>query len=303
MTDRPESVVDLQDLIRNEVQESLHLDYKRSLAIDNSQRAEIAKDISAFANSDGGLIIYGMEEKEHLPVKIDQGVDHTRYSREWLEQVINSGIAPRIDGVQITQIPLSDERSVYAVQVPKSYRGPHQASDKRYYKRFNFQLVPMEHYEIEDVRNRRQVLPPLLNVDVDIRHGVVTYLVIENIGEFPAQDVQFRFAQPVVWPGKAGLPPLLARGAKVIPAGRIYRFLYRSYPEIINDENVPPTIDIEVSYVHPQAGQRVTDSFHIDFRDYLGTAVIETELYEHAKALEKAINELAKEIRDISRRK
>jgi hypothetical protein len=31
----------------------------------------------------------------------------------------------------------------------------HMAEDHRYYKRFNFQSVPMEHYEVEDVMHRR----------------------------------------------------------------------------------------------------------------------------------------------------
>ena len=32
---------------------------------DDKKKAEIAKDVSAFANSDGGIILYGIEEQEH----------------------------------------------------------------------------------------------------------------------------------------------------------------------------------------------------------------------------------------------
>ena len=109
--DIPRTIEDLMLLIKNEVQESTHLDYKASPAIDNKKRGEIAKDISAFANSDGGIIIYGIQENDHLPVKIDEGVDHSKYTREWLEQVINSNISPIIDGIEIVQIPLSSGRS------------------------------------------------------------------------------------------------------------------------------------------------------------------------------------------------
>jgi len=51
-------------LIRDEVQESLTLDYKRSSALGkwNTERNNLSKDISAFANSEGGMLIYGMEE-------------------------------------------------------------------------------------------------------------------------------------------------------------------------------------------------------------------------------------------------
>jgi hypothetical protein len=48
-------------LIRDEVQESLTLDYKRSSALGkwNTERNNLSKDISAFANSEGGMLIYG----------------------------------------------------------------------------------------------------------------------------------------------------------------------------------------------------------------------------------------------------
>ena len=171
MIDLPKSIADLNKLITDQVQENIHLDYKESPAIDRSKRTEIAKDVSAFANSDGGVLLYGIVESNNLPVRIDGGVDHTTHSREWLEQVINSSISPRIDDIRISPIQLSVDRSVYSVAVPKSFRGPHQAPDKKYYKRFNFQSVPMEDYEIGDLRNRRKFLPPLVNVDIEIEQG------------------------------------------------------------------------------------------------------------------------------------
>ncbi|MCD9015178.1 AlbA family DNA-binding domain-containing protein [Parachryseolinea silvisoli] len=49
---------DIRSLINNEVEESIHLDFKDAAALDKSDRKkdEISKDISAFANSDGGII-------------------------------------------------------------------------------------------------------------------------------------------------------------------------------------------------------------------------------------------------------
>lgn len=43
---------------------------------------------------------------------------------------------------------------LYVVYVPQSNRAPHIASDKKFYKRFNFQSVPMEEYEVRDSANR-----------------------------------------------------------------------------------------------------------------------------------------------------
>ena len=49
----------------------------------------------------------------------------------------------------------------------------------------------MEDYEIRDVMNRRDVVLPLVSVDVDVRWGAVIDLVVRNIGEIPAEGVRF----------------------------------------------------------------------------------------------------------------
>ena len=56
---------DLETLHKNQVQESSTLEDKASPAVDNAdpRRQEIAKDVSAMTNADGGQIVYGMTEK------------------------------------------------------------------------------------------------------------------------------------------------------------------------------------------------------------------------------------------------
>src|SRR5256714_14272167 len=154
---------DLLDLVKAGTQESIELDFKESKAFENTEKKkdDISKDISAFANSAGGTVIYGMKEDKntHLAAGLDEGSDPTDITKEWLEQVINSRIHRRIDGVRISQIPLTafKGRVAYVVYVPSSTRAPHQASDKRFYKRFNYQSVPMEEYEVRDVSRRGEI--------------------------------------------------------------------------------------------------------------------------------------------------
>ncbi|MPT35901.1 MAG: ATP-binding protein [Flavobacterium sp.] len=152
---------ELLRIINDSIEESLHLDYKSSgsLIKNDNKKRELAKDVSSFANSDGGHIIYGIKEfdslnNKHLPEKIDP-IDRRVISKEWLEQVIVSNIFPKIQGLMIYPISLTSGINdvVYVVQIPKSNTA-HQASDRRYYKRYNFESVAMEDYEIKDIINR-----------------------------------------------------------------------------------------------------------------------------------------------------
>src|SRR5688572_31974560 len=110
------SIQDIQGLIDSETEESIYLDFKGAGALDknDNKKKEISKDISAFANSDGGIVIYGVKEfteptKKYLPEKIDP-IDRNLISKEWLEQVINSNVSPRIDGIKITPISILTEK-------------------------------------------------------------------------------------------------------------------------------------------------------------------------------------------------
>lgn len=153
---------DILSLIRNKVREHLHLDYKACDALQKNdrKRKDISKDVSAFANSAGGTLVYGVIENEaHEPEGIDAGYDPAEISGEWIEHIINSTIDRRIEGVRINTIELPATRPgrvLYVVHVPESARAPHMAIDDRYYKRFNFESVPMKEYEVRNLMRREQ---------------------------------------------------------------------------------------------------------------------------------------------------
>lgn len=165
----------IKNLISSESEESLTLEYKAAEALDKSdyKKQEITKDVAAMANSAGGLLIYGIAEynepdKRHLPERITP-VNRAEFPREWLEQVINS-IRPRIDGIVIHSVGLSSGENdvVYVVEIPQSHTA-HQARNHRYYKRFNFQSVPMEDYEIRDVIFREQMPEVVVRFLIEIK--------------------------------------------------------------------------------------------------------------------------------------
>ena len=150
---------DVMSLINNNAEESINLDFKASEALDkvDGKKKEISKDVSAFANSDGGIIVYGIAEENHKANSVSF-VDGDAYSKEWLEQIINSGIQRRIDGLKIYPIRKDGDikQTIYIVKIPYSYDVPHINRDKKYYKRFNFESVPMEEYEVRQLYERKR---------------------------------------------------------------------------------------------------------------------------------------------------
>ena len=152
----------IEQLIINQAQENLNLEYKGAGALENTNPNidEISKDVSAMANSDGGTIIYGIKENKKskdepsLPLEIEP-INQSKITKEWLEQIITSNIHPPIDGLRIFPINFNNNNVVYVVNIPKSYTA-HQAKDKRYHKRNNFITRSMDDYEIRDVMGRNK---------------------------------------------------------------------------------------------------------------------------------------------------
>lgn len=152
------NIEDIQSLIDNEVEENVHLDYKAGEALkkNDSGKNEITKDVSSFANSDGGIIIYGLKEINHKPSEISP-VDGKDFTKERLEQII-ANIQPHIKGVTIHPIRVEGDisKSIYVVKIPRGIT-LHMATDHRYYKRSNFQSIAMEDYEVKDLFYRHNI--------------------------------------------------------------------------------------------------------------------------------------------------
>jgi hypothetical protein len=209
----------IQKYVTDEIQENLTLEYKASDALDKTdgRKKEIAKDVSSMANSNGGILIYGVKEyderdKKHLPEKIDP-IKRNMFSKEWLEQVIIT-IRPKIIGIEIFPVELNTGINdvVYVVVVPQSITA-HQATDFRYYKRYNFTAVPMEDYEVRDTMGRLQhpKIELIMKVEISTHTSTgilpgsipqtstrcILRMTAKNVGNVVAQYVNVRIWLPL----------------------------------------------------------------------------------------------------------
>jgi len=194
---------DIQNLISAETEESINLDFKAAGSLDKSDKKknEIAKDVSAFANSAGGFIIYGISEENHKASEVSP-IDGNEYTKEWLEQVINTRVQRKIEGLTIVPVRLQNkiEKTIYIVKIPESTDAPHLTSNKKFYKRYNFESVQMEEYEIRSLYNRRDKSKLSINNIITNQHleveteveGEVAYIdlsfQVENIGKTIEKD-------------------------------------------------------------------------------------------------------------------
>lgn len=187
------SVENLQSLIDNEIEESTELEYKSSFATENPKwKEELAKDVSAMANANGGTIIYGIREKEGnngraIPNEL-LPIPYTKMSKDKLSQLLSSNIQPVIDNVEITVIPNDDNSGFFVVQVPQSNTAHQNKLNHQYFKRRNATIVAMEDYEIRDVMNRSK--HPVLELEFELHKTII------NVTEKPRKQL-FAFVDDV----------------------------------------------------------------------------------------------------------
>ena len=198
-----ENEKDLQELIDHKIEESTTLEYKSLASLDDN--SEIAKDISAMANSEGGIIIYGLKENNNgFPDNIEWTSD--KRLKDKIDQVLSSKINRKIEGCEIKEIKSkeNDEKFIIIiVNVPRSDLAPHQASKssevKKYYRRSNSRVREMEQGEIEDLFFQRK--RPKLEIELNrCPTRKPSYdIIIHNRGKVLAEKIFIKLLVPSVF--------------------------------------------------------------------------------------------------------
>lgn len=290
------TVATIEALIRNKTPEGLRLDYKSIDVITNSQEDLISKAVSAFANSDGGSLIIGVEKdraNKSLASKL-RGDKAAPDKTEWLEQLIERSTSPSVQSYKVTLVLSDTGEKLYWIDVLRSSNAPHQASDNKYYKRNGSHSIPMEHFEIEDVRARAIELEYPLDVRVEIDRGVLADISITNRGNRAINDCRFTFVTSLPLRQettsrleKRGLTWLYPKETATFHLGSVLDFLKLE------------SAILEVSFNYFIAGGERRDSHFFDFHDFNFQAIKFDASADQLKKIEKAIVDLGKNVKRI----
>jgi hypothetical protein len=164
---------DLLGLISNQEGEGKSIDYKRDpVGHADKDKKEFLYDASSFANTQGGYLVFGMEEASGMPTKI-AGFANIDPDQEILrlEQMLRDGIRPPISGVETAAVPVTGGNIAIVMRIPKSWNPPHQVT---FQKAFRFYA--------RDSNGKYQI-------DVDELRSVfeISATVAERIREFRAE--------------------------------------------------------------------------------------------------------------------
>ena len=194
---------DLNGYITKGQEENIYLDFKTINRADLSHsddKKNLAKAMSGFANSSGGLVIWGIDARKNA-----DGVDCASEKKEIdplplfvarLNELTGNAVSPIVEGVRHKPIPSNGGTGFAVTLVPESDSGPHMAKlgEDRYYKRSGDSFYKMEHFDLEDMFGRRK--KPKLNLTTRLEgRGTATKIVlaIENTGRGTAKAPYLAF--------------------------------------------------------------------------------------------------------------
>jgi hypothetical protein len=152
---------DITLFISNKIKQSNSLNFceAASLVPGNDKKEQLlSKYISAFANSGGGTIIFGIKKFKERANELDI-LNFRDISTFWLKNLIENEISPLIENIEIYKIGFNnnDENGVIVLNIPKSTKRPHMASDNRFYFRAGNKTELMLEQHVREMYNLASV--------------------------------------------------------------------------------------------------------------------------------------------------
>lgn len=203
---------DIKNLIFNKVKSGNNLDFCDSkILMPGIEKKEqwLSKYISAFANTGGGTIIFGVKKLRNRAVDFDF-LNLTNVTTFWLRNFIETEISPKLENTEIVEIPIENnsKKGVIILRIPNSVNRPHMASDNRYYFRIGNKIELMleqhvrEMYNVASVSNiefvgviNTQGVPTLENGKI-INLNFYPKFLVRNAGSAIEKYFKFEFWIP-----------------------------------------------------------------------------------------------------------
>ncbi len=137
--------------------EEIFLDFKSSsdngsgTRLHDRDRSNLAKAISGFANSEGGVIVWGVDCRPNQELgdvaTVKTGVQNPKRFKSWLENAVSGLTLPPHPGVRHAAFEIgNDQLGFVATFIPKSHMAPHQClRPLQYYMRAGSNFEPVPH--------------------------------------------------------------------------------------------------------------------------------------------------------------
>lgn len=156
----------IEDFILQRKSEELFLDFKRSsndgndVRLSENDRNNLAKAISGFGNSEGGVIVWGVDcskDKDGADVaKCEVMINNPTRFASLLQGVISGCTIPPHSTVENHFIQEDNDKGFVVTLIPKSNFSPHQMLPKKqYYIRAGSDFVPTPHDVLAGMFGRR----------------------------------------------------------------------------------------------------------------------------------------------------
>ncbi|WP_313381435.1 ATP-binding protein [Proteiniphilum saccharofermentans] len=165
------TATDIQRLVDNGIKETKSLDYKMNLNLSkDAEKKEFLNDVSSFYNTDGGCLIFGIEEKKDdkgqntgEPEKIvGIQIDNKDKLFQQIEDLIRSNTDPAIAFIILHVVEVGiNKNKVLILGIPKGLGLPSMVTfndTNRFYKRKNTGKYLVDVYELNDMFMKNQVL-------------------------------------------------------------------------------------------------------------------------------------------------
>lgn len=172
---------DLQQLIADARAEDKTIDYKEEMHGGNDEgRREFLYDITSFANTEGGHVIFGMKEDAGLPSKlVGLGQIDADKIILGLEQSLRTGVQPPLT-VESIAVPLAAGGVAIVMRIPKSWNPPHQVTFRNASKFYARASAGKYQLDVNDLRSVFSLSSTIADRMRDFRADRVAKIVSDN---------------------------------------------------------------------------------------------------------------------------